>query len=78
MPEIQLLPNSGKKMETTPAIETLQPKISKQGSSNRDSSLLSQVLGVFPCVPRIRDSSCRTEVWTSAENTLALVSKTGL
>lgn len=47
MPEIHLPPNLGKKMETTPAIETQQPEISKQGSSNRGSSLLSVVLGVF-------------------------------
>lgn len=52
----------------------LQLEISKQGSSHRDSSLLSLVLGgVFPCIPSIRDSSCRTEIWASA---LTLVSKT--
>ena len=68
MPEKHLPPNPGKKMETTPPIEILQPEL----------SALSGIRSFFSgcCVPGIRDSSCGTETLASAKDNLALVSKT--
>lgn len=68
MPEKHLPPNPGKKMETTPTIEIMQPELSALSGIRSFSSGC--------CVPVIRYSSCRTETLASAKDNLALVSKT--